>query len=118
MANFLSEDNIEQADIQYYELNLGYEHINCYADDKLFGRKSRKEVVSTVRLRKALVKLNPNIPPAQIDYAVEQLTQAPASGNYIAANKHFYYLIRNGISVKYNNNEGKTEHRMEIFLAG
>jgi type I restriction enzyme R subunit len=109
MANYLSEDNIEQADIQFFELQLGYEHINCYNDDRLLGRNSKKDVVSQKRLLKALKKLNPDIADEKLNFAIESLTTVPLSGNPLKANKDFYYLIRNGTKVKQENEDGKEE---------
>lgn len=110
MPNYLSEDNIEQSDIQYFELMLGYEHINCYSSDELFGRTSPKDVVSTTRLRRSLMRLNPSIPEPQIEYAIEELTKSRATMAPVLANKELYYLIRDGIPVEYQNKDGKQEN--------
>jgi type I restriction enzyme R subunit len=108
MASFLSESNIELSDIQYFELILGYEHINCYKDDSLLGRKTKKDVVSYSRLKQALQRINPTIPEDQIDYAIEELTRSRISMSPVMANKEVYHLIRDGVPVEYEF-EGKQE---------
>lgn len=105
---FLSEDDIEQSDIQFFELVLGYEHINAWKH-QLIGRESLKEVVLKDRLRKKLIELNPQIPADNIEEAVSELTKRRISQSPIAANKEIYNLIRGGFPVEYKNNQGRTE---------
>lgn len=109
MASFLSESNIELSDIQFFELSLGYEHINCYKDDSLLGRNTKKDVVSYTRLKRAIQRINPNIPDTQLEFAIDELTKNRASMQPVVANKEVYNLIRDGIPIEYTNSEGKQE---------
>ncbi|MBC8756426.1 type I restriction endonuclease subunit R [Kordia sp. YSTF-M3] len=107
MANYLSEDHLEQADIDLFINKLGYdEHINAYRD-KLLGRSSLKEVVLKDRLRAKLEAFNTHLPPKAIDDALEKLTQSRASMSAILANKEVHNLIKDGVPITYTNHEGK-----------
>lgn len=76
MANYLSEDNIEQADIDLFLTKLHYnEHINAYGK-QLVGRTSFKEVVLKQRLYRKLKALNSELPEKAILEALENSRKA------------------------------------------
>ncbi|PTX63086.1 type I restriction enzyme R subunit [Kordia periserrulae] len=107
MANYLSEDDIEQADIDLFINKLGYdEHLNA-SGHKLLGRNSLKEVVLRDRLYDKLKELNPELPEAATTDAFEKLTESRASLSAIQANKEVYEYLKNGVPVTYTNAEGK-----------
>ena len=67
MANFISEDNIEQAAIKLLVDSHKYSAINCYTRDPEMlpdnsGRDNKKQVVVPQVLLEQLIKLNPDIP--------------------------------------------------------
>lgn len=105
---FLSEDDIEQSDIQFFELVLGYEHINAWKHE-LIGRDNLKEVVLKDRLRKKLTELNPQIPAENIEETIAELTKRRGAQSPVAVNKEIYNLIRGGHPVEYKNDQGRTE---------
>lgn len=102
---FLNESHIEEADIQFFEMVLGYQHINAW-EKKLIGRERLKDVVLRDRLKEKLSALNPTIPEGNIDYAVKELTKSRAALTPILANKEVYQLIKKGIPVTFQNAEG------------
>ncbi|PRY11902.1 type I restriction enzyme R subunit [Pontibacter ummariensis] len=106
---FLSESHIEEADIQFFELALGYQHINAWKHEKI-GRESLKDVVLRGRLINALTRLNAGLPESCINYAADELTKSRASLTPIIANKEVYELIRKGVPVTYTNLEGKEQN--------
>ncbi len=106
---FLNESHIEEADIQFFELMLGYEHINAW-EKKLVGRERLKDVVLIDRLKSMLTKLNPEIPEESINYAVTELTKSRATLTPVMANKEVYGLIKDGILVTFQNNAGRDEN--------
>ncbi|GAB5473845.1 MAG: type I restriction endonuclease subunit R [Maribacter sp.] len=107
---FINESHIEDADIQFYLNELGYnEHINAW-EKKLVGRKNLKDVVLRDRLRISLVKLNPNLPVTCIEEAVHELCKSRATMTPVLANKQVYELIKNGVPVSYNNPQGREEN--------
>ena len=72
---FLQESHIENADINFFVEQLGYQHINAW-EKQLIGRKNLKEVVLKDRLKAALLKLNSNLPESCIDFAITELTKS------------------------------------------
>ena len=105
---FLNESHIEQADIQFFELVLGYQHKDAW-EKQLLGRDSLKEVVLKEELYKKLRELNPQVPEDTIGYAINELTLNRASLEPVVANQQVYQLIREGVPVKYTNAEGREE---------
>ena len=105
---FLNESHIEKADIQFFELMLGYQHKNAWKH-QLIGRDSLKEVVLKTNLRQKLIDLNPHLPLACINHAVDELTKSRIRLSPIVANKEVYELIRKGIPVEYKNAQGRKE---------
>ncbi|MFD0836685.1 type I restriction endonuclease subunit R [Mariniflexile aquimaris] len=106
---FLNESHIEEADIQFFELILGYQHINAW-EKKLIGRDSLKDVVLKDDLKLALIRLNDNLPKECIEFAVDELCKSRASLTPVIANKEIYNLIKNGVPVSYQNKEGREEN--------
>ncbi len=73
-----SEDRLVQATFaEHLEKVLGWESVyawneETFGPDGTLGRADTREVVLTRDLRAALVRLNPQLPPAAIDEAVGQ----------------------------------------------
>jgi type I restriction enzyme R subunit len=63
------------------------------------GRETRGEVVLLSRLRAALVKFNPNLPPEAISNAVDELTRDRSAMSLEAANREVYRLLKEGLAV-------------------
>jgi type I restriction enzyme R subunit len=103
---FLNESHIEEADIQFYELMLGYKHIDAW-EKQLIGRDSLQDVVLKDRLIDALKELNQHLPQSCIDHAVHELSKSRVSLTPVMANKEVYELIRNGVPVTYTNAQGR-----------
>ena len=75
-------------------------------------RKSKGEVVLVRRLRAALERLNPALPPEAITAAVGELTRDRSAMSLEAANREVYLLLKEGIKVSVPENEpdGLREH--------
>lgn len=58
------------------------------------GRSTRGQVVLVDRLRAAFVKLNPTLPSAAIDTAIDELTRDRAAMSLVAANRELYHLLK------------------------
>ncbi len=106
---FLNESHIEEADIQFFELVLGYKHKDAW-EKKLIGRDNLKDVVLKEDLRIALERLNPELPKQSIEFAIDELSKSRASLTPVLANKEVYHLIKNGVPVSYQNKEGREEN--------
>ncbi len=63
------------------------------------GRETRGEVVLVERLRAALCKFNPKLPPEAIGNAVDELTRDRSAMSLEAANRELYRLLKEGITV-------------------
>ncbi|WP_033960406.1 type I restriction endonuclease subunit R [Psychroserpens jangbogonensis] len=106
---FLNESHIEEADIQFFELILGYNHKDAW-EKKLIGRDSLKDVVLKDDLREALIRLNNDLPKHCIEFAIDELSKSRASLTPVIANKEVYELIKNGVPITYENQEGREEN--------
>ena len=63
------------------------------------GRETKGEVVLVSRLRAALERLNPALPPEAITAAVDELTRDRSAMSLPAANREIYALLKDGIRV-------------------
>ncbi len=63
------------------------------------GRETPGEVVLVSRLRAALARLNPALPPEAITAAVDELTRDRSAMSLEAANREVYLLLKEGIKV-------------------
>ncbi|MDS4042656.1 MAG: type I restriction endonuclease subunit R [Candidatus Competibacter sp.] len=63
------------------------------------GRETKGEVVLVDRLRAALGKFNPRLPPEAINTAVDELTRDRSAMSLAAANREIYRLLKDGIPV-------------------
>lgn len=121
MPNFISEDQIEQALVQKLQHGHGIELLECFTSDPSdlndnSGRTDKREVILLDRVRQAAEKLNPDLPAKAIDEALEILMQRRHAMSLVAANQEVYALIRDGISVKFDNAHGKPqEERVRLI---
>ena len=125
MPSFISEDDIEQALIaklrEKWSETYNFETLNCFTSDAAdlndrSGRSDKRDVILADRVRTAAKRLNqtgrpdgPNIPDSAIDDAVSQLTSRRSAMSMTAANRELDSLIRDGIEVKFDGPDGKTE---------
>ena len=98
-----TEDSlVEQPAIQLFA-ELGWETLS--ASDEVMGasgtlgRETKSEVVLVVRLRNALVRLNPSLPPEAIFAAVDELSRDRSAMLPTAANRELWALMRDGVKV-------------------
>ena len=80
------------------------------------GRETKGEVVLVVRLRAALTKLNPTLPPEAIAAAVDELTRDRSTMLLEQANREVYGLLKDGIkvSVPDRDNGGQKTERLRV----
>jgi type I restriction enzyme R subunit len=69
------------------------------------GRETKGEVVLVSRLRVALERLNPALPPEAITAAVDELTRDRSAMSLEAANREVYLLLKEGIRVSVPDHE-------------
>jgi type I restriction enzyme R subunit len=114
VANFISEDQIEQALLQRLQHLYGFDVLNCYTsnpDDPNDGsqRVSKRDVILPERLKRAALRLNPHLPEPVIDAALERFCDRRPAMSLIAANRELDGLIRDGIPVEYDTPQGRKE---------
>ncbi|MBW4505635.1 MAG: type I restriction endonuclease subunit R [Scytonematopsis contorta HA4267-MV1] len=114
MPNFISEDDIEQAILKQLQ-QQGFKLLNCFTSDAddlndNSQRTNKCDVILQERLKAAALRLNPNLPETAIDKALAILTNQRNTMSLIAANREVDSLIRDGISIEYENSQGKTTH--------
>src|SRR6266576_7223191 len=74
------------------------------------GRETKGEVVLVSRLRAALVRLNPALPPEAITAAMDELTRDRSAMSLEAANREVYLLLKEGIKVSVLDSGDSTPH--------
>src|SRR6266567_3462737 len=104
MSRSYSEDSlVEQPAIELFK-ELGWEAANCYHETfgahGSLGRETAAEVVLASRLRLALAKLNPSLPPQAVESAIEQLTRDRSAMSSVQANREIYMLLKNGAKTR------------------
>lgn len=78
----------------------GGEEVPAWVDETgLLGRETKGEVVLVSRLRAALERLNPALPPEAIIAAMDELARDRSAMGLPAANREVYRLLKVGIAV-------------------
>ena len=103
MPHTYTEDQlVEQPAIGLFA-ELGWTTVSAL--EETFGatgtllRETKGEVVLVSRLRAALERLNPALPPEAITAAVDELTRDRSAMSLEAANREVYLLLKEGIRV-------------------
>lgn len=103
-----SEGALEANTIRLFE-DLGWKAVNCYHETvgagSTLGRETTEQVVLEWRLKNALEKLNPGIPPLALDLALDELTKDRSVLSPVRANQEVYKLLRDGIRITYRDSE-------------
>ena len=111
MANYISENDIEEACVKVLMDELHYdEHLNLWQlpDDgnTVFGRSQAADVVRLGTLRASLRKLNPNLSAAVLADAEREMTQSRAQLSLFEANQAVTKLLREGYDAPTTNAKG------------
>ena len=104
MPNPYTEDQlVEQPAIGRFA-ELGWSTVSAL--EEIFGatgtllRETKGEVVVVSRLRAALERLNPALPPEATTAAVDELTRDRSAMSLEAANREIHLLLKEGIRVR------------------
>lgn len=112
-----SEDRLVQQTIaEHLETVLGWESVyawnqETFGPDGTLGRTDQRDVVLTRDLRAALERLNPDLPAAALEDAVERMTRHDFSRSLLQHNKEFHDFMRDGVPVRYKDSSGKLRER-------
>lgn len=116
---YTEEQLVEQPAIGLFA-ELGWQTLS--AQDERFGasgtlgRDTRGEVVLLGRLRAALVRFNPDLPPEAINKAIDELTRDRSAMSLEAANREVYRLLKEGLAVSVPDREhdGQKTERLRV----
>jgi Type I site-specific restriction-modification system, R (restriction) subunit and related helicases len=100
--SYLSEADIEQLLIEQFQ-NLGYTYLPdviASPDGSQPERESYSDVILARRLKEAIARLNPTIPPDARDDAFKKLI-ATAKPNLIEENRRLHQALVEGVDVEY-----------------
>uniref|UniRef100_UPI0025E591B9 type I restriction endonuclease n=1 Tax=Thiohalocapsa sp. TaxID=2497641 RepID=UPI0025E591B9 len=110
MTNPDAEAALEDATLDLFA-ELGWETVDAYHEryaeggpgqGPYLGRATRHQVVLRPRLRAALERLNPHLPPIALEQAIQQLTRDRGALSLARANQEVYHLLKKGVKVAYN----------------
>ena len=102
MSGFVTETVVEDAALQWLQA-LGYTIVHggtIAPGEPAAERSSYKDVVLVGRLREALYRLNPHLPPEAIEEACRKVT-LPQSPALIVNNRAFHRMLVNGVEVEH-----------------
>ena len=110
VSDSYSEDTlVEQPAINLFA-ELGWETANCWGEkfggDNSLSRETPSDVVLFHRLRDSLERLNPSLPSAATNQAIEEITKDHSVVSPARANQEVYRLLKNGIRVTVPSDEG------------
>ncbi len=112
MAGRLTEDALVEQPALRLLADLGWAVASgfdeSFGSNGTLGRDSQAEVVLVHRLRDALRSINPGVPDAAIETAIERLTENRSAMDRVRANREVYRLLRDGTKVEAEVN-GKRE---------
>mgnify|MGYP001321862827 CR=1 FL=1 len=121
MAHAYSEDQlVEQPAVELFR-DLDWSTVSAmeevFGPGGSLGRESPGEVVLVTRLRAALEKLNPALPPEAISNAIDELTRDRSAMSIEAANREVYGLLKEGIPVSVPDRErgGQKIERLRVM---
>lgn len=104
-----AEDALERAAVDLFA-DLGWRTVfaydETYGSQGTLGRTHRGQVVLVRELRPAVQRLNPNLPAAALDAAVEELARDRSALGFVQADHAIYDLLKNGVKVVYTNDDG------------
>lgn len=114
MPNLITEDQIEQALVQKLQHLHGFDVLDCFtqnAEELNDGsnRANKRDVIFAERVHEALTRLNPHIPAAALQQALETLLNRRQSMTLIGANSEVYGLLRDGIPVEFDDVQGRRQ---------
>jgi type I restriction enzyme R subunit len=121
VSHAYTEDQlVEQPAIGLFD-DLGWETVS--AAEEVFGaagtlgRFAKSEAVLAGRLRAALERLNPKLPPEAITSAIDELTRNRSTMSPVAANREVHELLKQGIKVSVPDKErgGQKTERVRVI---
>jgi type I restriction enzyme R subunit len=121
MSHAYTEDQlVEQPAIGLFAA-LGWQTVSAIEEtlgpDGTLGRETKGQVVLVDRLRAALDRFNPALPPEAINTAIDDLTRDRSAMSPEAANREIYRLLKDGMPVSVPDREhgGQKTQRLRVI---
>ena len=121
MAHAYTEDQlVEQPAIGLFAA-LGWQTVSAmeetFGPGGTLGRETKGEVVLVDRLRAALRRFNPRLPPEAINTAIDELTRDRSAMSLEAASREIYRLLKDAIPVSVPDREhgGQKDERLRVI---
>ena len=111
----MTEDQLEQETLAWLA-DVGWQHRygpDLAPDGAAPERAGYRQVLLTERLRQAIARLNPAVPPAARDDALRQVLDLGTPA-LLAANRHFHRLLVGGVPVEYLPADGSGDLRGDL----
>ena len=89
---------------------LGYPEIAAAELDAERTDSNYRDVLLKRRMRQALVRLNPHLPPEAVEDAYRKLTRMDAP-SLIERNRALHRMLVDGVTVEYRRKDGSPERR-------
>ncbi len=122
MPRQMTEDKlVQQTTADYFRDALGWESVYAFDSETLgadgtLGRTSQREVILTRYLRRALEKLNPNLPTVAYESAIKHIMETSVAKSALQLNREKYELFKAGVPVTFRNAKGEIENRrLRVF---
>lgn len=110
-----SEDRLVQETFaSHLQDKLGWDSVYAWNDETFgpggtLGRDNERDMVLVRDLAAAIRRLNPDLPTAAVDDAVQKLTYHDYARSMVQHNREFYDWIRNGVPVSYRDAAGQQQ---------
>ncbi len=117
---YTEDQLVEQPAIRLFE-DLGWETVSAmeetFGPGGTLGRETKGEAVLVNRLRAALSRFNPTLPPEAVNTAIDDLTRDRSAMSLEAANREIYRLLKDGIpvSVPDTDHGGQKTERLRVI---
>lgn len=103
---------VQQTFAEHLQKKLGWESVYAW-DNETFGpggtlgRTDTRDAVLKRDLAAAVTRVNPDLPPAAVEEAVEKLTRVDFSRSLIQHNREYHAFIREGVPITYRDARGE-----------
>lgn len=110
MSHAYTEDQLVEQPAIHLFAQMGWQTISALEEvfgvGGTLGRETKGEAVLVPRLRTALARLNPSLPPDAISGAIDQLIRDRSVMSLAAANREVYGLLKERIPVSVPDDKG------------
>jgi len=110
VAHAYSEDQLVEQPAIALLAELGWQTVSTieevFGPQGTLGRDTKADAVLITRLRPALERLNPPLPPESISVAIDTLTRDRSVMSLAAANREVYGFLKDGIPVSVPDHKG------------